>query len=128
MTSSTSPAGRLAPCWFELVQASALSFHLLSAKVVLHRFAAKVKKQLEGKNSLVSKQSSAATDLSPRRGGGGGQGKRSRLGAPTAGFRHPAEDKMLLFRGLDANLARAAPRAAAAAGEAVWSGRRAPAR
>lgn len=44
------PAGCPAPCWSELVQASALGFHLLSAKVALHCFAVKIKKQLEGKN------------------------------------------------------------------------------
>lgn len=44
------PAGCPAPFWSELVQALALGFHLLSAKVVLHRFAVKIKKQLEGKN------------------------------------------------------------------------------
>lgn len=38
-----------ASCQSELVQASVLGFHLLSIKVVLHCFAVKIKKQLEGK-------------------------------------------------------------------------------
>lgn len=42
-------AGCPALCWSELVRTPVLSFHLLSAKVVLHCFAVKIKKQLEGK-------------------------------------------------------------------------------
>lgn len=80
-----------APCWSELVQASVLNFHLLSVKVVLHCFAVKIKKELEGENSWLVNRAEQPKTSHP----GGEEEGRDSLGEPRVGFQHSTEDKML---------------------------------
>lgn len=64
------------------MQASALSFHLLSVKVVLHRFAVKIKKLLEGKNSWFVNRAEQPQTSHP----GEEEEGRDSLGAPGLDF------------------------------------------
>lgn len=68
-----------------------LVFHLV--KVVLHRFAVKIKKQLEGENSWLANRAEQPQTSHPGREEEG----RDSPEEPRVGFQHSAEDKMLVL-------------------------------